>query len=85
MPTTITREAARQFGLPTCTIGKTYAFEAVPTDVELGPDGMLYVSVLPGGPEDPSLGARGAIYRVSPATGAVHRSPTACSGRRTSP
>jgi len=31
--------------------------------------GPLYVSLLPGGPEDPSLGARGAVYRVDPQTG----------------
>ena len=43
----------------------------MPTDVELGPDGLLYVSLLPGGPEDPSLGARGAVYTVDPSTGAV--------------
>jgi streptogramin lyase len=32
----------------------------------------MYVSSLPGGPEDPSLGARGAIFRVNPWTGATH-------------
>ena len=45
--------------------------EPVPTDVELGNDGWLYVTTLPGGPEDPSLGARGAVYRVNPTTGEV--------------
>lgn len=54
---------------PDCVIGQEYAFEAVPTDVEFGPDGWLYVSSLPGGPEDPSLGARGAVFRVNPWTG----------------
>jgi sugar lactone lactonase YvrE len=48
-----------------------YNFEPVPTDVELGPDGLLYVTLLPGGPEDPSLGARGAVYSVDPDTGEV--------------
>jgi hypothetical protein len=47
----------------------TYNFESVPTDVESGPHGMLYVSTLPGGPEDPSFGARGSVYRVNPRTG----------------
>jgi hypothetical protein len=56
-----------------CLVGKTYAFEPVPTDVEVGPAGQLSVSLLPGGPEDPSLGARGAVYRVNPATGASTR------------
>ena len=36
-----------------------------------GPDGRLYVTSLPGGPEDPSLGARGAIFRVTPSTGSA--------------
>jgi hypothetical protein len=57
---------------PPCVVGQEYAFEAVPTDVEFGPDGRLYVTSLPGGPEDPSLGARGAIFRVNPWTGATH-------------
>ncbi|MET3721258.1 MULTISPECIES: ScyD/ScyE family protein [unclassified Arthrobacter] len=55
--------------VPACVVGLEYAFEPVPTDVEFGPDGWLYVSTLPGGPEDPSLGARGAIFRVNPWTG----------------
>jgi hypothetical protein len=52
-------------GLPACTIGHPFDFEAVPTDVELGPDGWLYVTLLPGGPEDASLGARGSVVRVN--------------------
>ena len=55
--------------VPACVVGHEYAFEPVPTDVEIGPDGWLYVSSLPGGPEDRSLGARGAIFRVNPWTG----------------
>ena len=54
---------------PACVAGHEYAFESVPTDVEIGPDGWLYVSSLPGGPEDPSLGARGAVFKVNPWTG----------------
>ncbi len=61
----VTRAISGALGLPACTIGKTYAFDPVPTDVELGPHGMLYVSSLPGGPEDASLGARGAVYTIS--------------------
>jgi len=71
MPAKITEPAAEMFGFPDCMIGKKYYFEAVPTDIERGPDGMLYVSTLPGGPEDPSLGARAAIFRVNPRTGKV--------------
>ena len=58
--------------VPACVVGHEYAFEAVPTDVEFGPDGRLYVTSLPGGPEDRSLGARGAIFRVNPWTGSSH-------------
>jgi hypothetical protein len=46
-------------GLPACVVGKTFNFEPVPTDVELGRDGLLSVSSLPGGPEDESLGGPG--------------------------
>lgn len=56
--------------IPACE-GEAYGLEPVPTDVAIGPDGWLYVSSLPGGPEDGSLGANGAVFRVNPATGAV--------------
>ena len=64
-PMTFTQEQADALGAPDCIVGVTYAFEPVPTDVERGPKGSLWVSTLPGGPEDPSLGARGSIYRIS--------------------
>lgn len=73
VPFAITPAAAESTGLPECAIGKRYLFESVPTDVELGPDGHLYVTALPGGPEDPSLGARGALFRVDPKSGKVRR------------
>ncbi len=66
VPVVITAEAAAANGLPACTIGTTYRFEPVPTDVEVGPGGMLYVSSLPGGPEDGSLGALGRVLRIDP-------------------
>lgn len=47
-----------------CLNGKTYSFEAVPTDVEYDGDGNLYVSTLPGGPESNALPARGSVYRI---------------------
>ncbi|TWP36846.1 ScyD/ScyE family protein [Leekyejoonella antrihumi] len=75
-PAVVTAAAAAASGLPACTVGKTYRFEPVPTDVEVGPDGWLYVSTLPGGPEDASLGARGAVYKVNPHTGKTHRVAT---------
>lgn len=71
VPITVTAQAAGNLGLPECAVGLTYWAEPVPTDVEVGRGGMLYVTSLPGGPEDDSLGANGAVYRVDPATGAV--------------
>lgn len=68
-PVMITDQAAEATGIPACAVGETYSFEPVPTDVERGGDGMLYVSLLPGGPEDPSLGARASVLRVDPDTG----------------
>ena len=57
-PVVVTAEAvaASETPLPTCIIGTTWITEPVPTDVERGRDGSLYVSTLPGGPEDPSFG-----------------------------
>lgn len=69
--TTITAGAAAALGLPDCVVGAVYHFEPVPTDVEVGKDGRLIVSLLPGGPEDPSLGARGSVLSVSQRTGAA--------------
>ncbi|MGW5238267.1 ScyD/ScyE family protein [Monashia sp. NPDC004114] len=54
-----------------CVVGVTYAFEPVPTDVEVDQFGALFVSLLPGGPESPALGARGKVYKVNGATGAM--------------
>jgi hypothetical protein len=68
-PLRITTAIANELGLPSCVVGVTYNFEAVPTDVEVGPDGYLYVSILAGGPESPALGARSRVYRVDPDTG----------------
>lgn len=70
-PVKVTAAMAEAFGFPSCVAGKRYWFEPVPTDVEMGPDGNLYVTSLPGGPEDPSLGANGRVYRVNPRTGSV--------------
>ncbi len=67
----ITAAGAKANKLPRCTVGKKFALEAVPTDVEYGPDGKLYVTSLSGGPEDGSLGANGRLLRIDPATGAV--------------
>ncbi len=67
-PAQVSKEAAAGAGL-ICSGDVTYSFEPVPTDVEVGGDGFLYVTTLPGGPEDPSFGARGKVYRVNPWNG----------------
>jgi sugar lactone lactonase YvrE len=54
--------------LPDCVLGATYAGEFVPTDVEIGPDGYLYVSSLPGIPEG---AGEASVWRVDPRTGAA--------------
>ena len=60
----------------------------MPTDIEVGPDGKLYVTSLPGGPEDGTLGANGRVLQVKPASGKVKTlvggliSPDRCRGRR---
>ncbi|HEY7101578.1 MAG TPA: ScyD/ScyE family protein [Mycobacteriales bacterium] len=64
-PATITADAAAGLGLPDCVVGVVYNFEAVPTDVHLASNGRYIASLLPGGPEDPSLGARGKVYRIN--------------------
>ena len=70
-PVTVSADLVASQGFPECAAGLEYRFEPVPTDVEVGPDGRLYVTTLPGGPEDPSLGARGSVYKVNPWNGKV--------------
>jgi hypothetical protein len=70
-PVVATAEVVEQFGFPECATGYSYRFEPVPTDVEIGPRGWLYVTGLPGGPEDASLGERGVVYKVNPGSGEV--------------
>ncbi len=67
----ITAGAVAALGLDPCLVGVPVSLEPVPTDVEVGPGGLLYVSSLPGGPEDGSLGANGSVYTVNPRTGDV--------------
>lgn len=61
----LTAKLVHDSGLPECAIGKTYKFEGVPTDVEVA-RGRLYVSSLPGGPEDGT--APGSVWRINPTT-----------------
>lgn len=61
----VTKKLRKNMGLPKCTQGKVFKSEPVPTDVELGPDGNLYVTTLGGG-----LGESmplGGLYQVTPA------------------
>jgi hypothetical protein len=71
VPVEITAEIAAATGFPQCTVGLTYVLEGVPTDVELGKDGKLYVSTLTGGPEDGSTGALSKVYKINANTGKV--------------
>jgi hypothetical protein len=77
---TVVGEWGVGLGLPACAIGQRFDFEPVPTDVELGPDGWLYVTLLPGGPEDPSAGARGSVVRVNLWRGTVETVATGFAG-----
>ena len=79
-PAVVTAAAATANGLPACTVGLTFNFEPVPTDVEVGRDGYLYVTTLPGGVEDASLGARGSVYRINPWSGKTRRVATGLLG-----
>lgn len=64
----LTAEVVAGFGLPDCLIGAIYWGEAVPTDVEVGPDGDYWVTSLPGGPELPGSGS---VWRIDAGSGAT--------------
>jgi hypothetical protein len=70
-PIQLTAEQLAAYDYPACAAGVDWITEPVPTDIEIGPDGWLYVTTLPGGPEDPSAGARGSVYKVNQKTGEV--------------
>lgn len=67
----VTAALAAGMGLPDCVVGEKYYLEPVPTDVEFGRHGWLYVTSLPGGPEDGSIGALGRVFKVHAHTGEV--------------
>ena len=65
-------------------IGKKYASNPVPTDVEIGPDGHFYVSTLPGFPELPGYARVFKVNGVSALCGqwhGLHRRDRPRSGR----
>jgi hypothetical protein len=66
-----TAEQLDAYDYPACAAGLDWITEPVPTDIEIGPDGWLYVTTLPGGPESAALGARGSVYKVNQKTGEV--------------
>ncbi|WP_323961269.1 ScyD/ScyE family protein [Arthrobacter sp. JZ12] len=76
IPVTVTEEIAAAAGMDNCAVGATYYLEPVPTDLELGHRKMLHVSSLPGGPEDPSLGALGSVFTVNPWSGETRQTVT---------
>ncbi|WP_105031097.1 ScyD/ScyE family protein [Arthrobacter ruber] len=62
VPTLVTAElvaslAEQGFALPECVVGATFNAEPVPTDIEFGPAGLLYLTSLPGTPEAPGSGS----------------------------
>jgi hypothetical protein len=69
--TVVTAEVAAMFGAPDCAVGLTYLAEPVPTDVELGMDGHLYVTSLPGAPGE--TGAYGSVWRLNPWNGKLRQ------------
>jgi hypothetical protein len=77
IPQVVTAEVAEEFGLPDCVAGLTYMSEPVPTDVEVGPHGHLYVSALPGVPELPGTGT---VFKVNRWTGEVRKVTDGFSG-----
>ncbi len=70
-PIEVTAEVAAAVGLPACTAGSTFLAESVPTDVEVGKDGWVYATSLPGGAEGPGAPAVGAVFKIHPKSGAV--------------
>ncbi len=66
IPQVISEAAAIENGVAPCA-GETFAGEPVPTDVEIGPGGNVYVSLLPGFPENPGAGQVWMINRKTKA------------------
>jgi hypothetical protein len=65
----VTADLAKAQHLPPCVAGHNYRFEPVPTDIELGPDGMLYATALTAAV---FLGApAGEVFQINPNTGAT--------------
>jgi sugar lactone lactonase YvrE len=76
-PFTFTRRVVTGLGMPSCVVGARYQAEPAPTDVEVGPDGTLWVTTLP---QLYDLGQLGSLYRVDPRTGRARRFATGFEG-----
>ena len=72
-PFIVSSAFAKASHLPACTIGQNYWTESVPTDVEVGQNGTVYATTLPGGPEGPGVGPRGSVYSISADGGVIKR------------
>jgi len=79
VPVKVSADQAAAFGLPACVAGHKYWFEPVPTDIEVAGGGSFYVTLLPGGPEDGSLGDQGRLVKVN-RTGKVTTVATGLAG-----
>lgn len=64
-----TMEGMTGMEIPDCLVDSTVVPEPVPTDVEVGPDGMLYVSTLQGWMGE--IAPLSSVYRVDPSSGAT--------------
>jgi hypothetical protein len=68
----VSKALAKSNGWPSCVVGTTVAFEAAPTEVEVAPDGSVYVAGLPrlasGKQAD-----RSVIYKINPKSGKTKR------------
>lgn len=62
VPVKITPEVAGGVGIPDCAVGLTYYGEPVPTDVQRGPGGSLYVTTEGGGLGE--MMPLGSLYRI---------------------
>ena len=58
-----------QENIPACALGHRYAFEAYPSDVEVGRDGRLLVTTLPEASRGADLRPLGSLLQIHPRTG----------------
>jgi hypothetical protein len=76
-PFVFTKRMVSALGMPSCVTGVTYYAEPTPTDVEVGPDGTVYVTTLPALYD---LGQSGSLYRIDPRTRKITRMTSGFAG-----